>query len=113
MSIIKNEIPILEYDTDSGAVIMPDHEHLEISLPQKAVFAFLGDAVDRYAAEHNAKVVSHFISATKNYPVYILDAGGQQICLMQAPVGASAAVQILDWLMAYGVREIISDHAAF
>ena len=108
MSIIKNEIPILEYDTDSGAVIMPDHEHLEISLPQKAVFAFLGDAVDRYASEHNAKVVSHFISATKNYPVYILDASGQQICLMQAPVGASASVQILDWLMAYGVREIIS-----
>ena len=25
MSIIKNEIPILEYDTDPRAVIMPDH----------------------------------------------------------------------------------------
>ena len=27
---------------------------------------------------------------------------------MQAPVGAPAAAQILDWLIAYGVREIIS-----
>ena len=48
------------------------------------------------------------VSATKDYPVYVLDAGGQQICLMQAPVGAAAAAQIMDWLIAYGVREIIS-----
>lgn len=108
MSILKNDIPILEYDTDPLAVIMPDHEHIEMRLPKKAVFAFLRDDVDRYAQEHNATVVSHFISATKEYPVYIIDVNGQQICLMQAPVGASAAVQILDWLIAYGVQEIIS-----
>lgn len=108
MSIIKNDIPILEYDTDPLAVIMPGHEHIEMRLPKKAVFAFLRDDVDRYAQEHNATVVSRFISATKEYPVYIIDVNGQQICLMQAPVGAPAAVQILDWLIAYGVREIIS-----
>lgn len=28
--------------------------------------------------------------------------------MMQAPVGAPAAAQILDWLIAYGVREIVS-----
>lgn len=49
MSIVKNEIPILEYDTDTRAVIMPDHEHLAMKLPEKAVFAFLGGAVDKYA----------------------------------------------------------------
>lgn len=108
MSILKNEIPILEYDTDPTAVIMPDHEHIEMRLPKKAVFAFLGDAVDRYAQEHRAKVVAHFVSVTKEYPVYLLDVEGQQICLMQAPVGASAATQILDWLIGYGVSEIIS-----
>lgn len=108
MGVMKNDIPILEYDTDPVAVIMPDHEHMEMRLPKKAVFVFHGDAVNRYAKEHNATVVSHFISATKEYPVYILDVNGQQICLMQAPVGASAATQILDWLIAYGVQEIIS-----
>lgn len=108
MSIMKNDIPILEYDTNPLAVIMPDHEHIEIQLPKKAVFVFLGDIVDRYAREHNATIVSHFTSATKEYPVYILDVDGQQVCLMQAPVGAAPAAQILDWLIAYGVREIIS-----
>lgn len=108
MSVIKNDIPILEYDTDPVAVIMPHHEHIEMPLPKKAVFAFLRDDVDRYAEEHNAIVASRFMSATKEYPVYILDVNGQQICLMQAPVGAPAATQILDWLIAYGVQEIIS-----
>ena len=108
MSIIKNDIPILEYDTDPLGVIMPDHEHININLPKKAVFAFLCDDVARYAKEHNAAAVAQFVSATKEYPVYILEVEGLQICLVQAPVGASAAVQILDWLIAYGVREIIS-----
>ena len=108
MSLIKNEIPILEYDTDPCGVIAPDHEKLGIRLPEKAVFAFLGDAVDRYAGAHGAVVAARFKSVTKEYPVYVLDANGSRICLVQAPVGAAAAVQILDWLIAYGARKIIS-----
>lgn len=100
MSIVKDKIPILEYDSEPTAVIMPDHDHIQMNLPEKAVFAFLGDAVDRYAAEHKARVISHFVSATKQYPVYVIDVEGRSICLMQAPVGASAAAQILDWLIA-------------
>lgn len=113
MSIFKNEIPILEFDTDQNAVIMPDHErkspHMRnVKLPKKAVFAFLGDAVDQYAMENEGRVVSHFISMTKEYPVYVVSYKGTEICLVQAPVGASAAAQILDWLIAYGVREVVS-----
>lgn len=108
MSIIKNDIPILEFDTDSSAVIMPDHEHLGLSLPRKAVFVFLAGYVDEYAQRSGARIVSHFVSATKNYPIYILNCKGEEICLCQAPVGAAAAAQILDWLIAYGAREIIS-----
>ena len=108
MSIQKNDIPILEFDSDSKAVILPDHENLDMKLPKKAVFAFLGDAVDQYAVAHHAKIVGYFTSVTKEYPVYVVDFDDQQICLMQAPVGASAATQILDWLISYGAQEIIS-----
>lgn len=57
MSITKNEIPILEYDTDPKAVIMPDHEHLAMELPEKAVFAFLGGAADRHVCVAQPGVV--------------------------------------------------------
>lgn len=91
MSICRNEIPILEYGSDTSAVIMPDHEHIDMKLSKKAVFAFLGDTVDRYAREYGAEVASCFISATKHYPVYIIGSGQSSYCLVQAPVGATAA----------------------
>lgn len=108
MSIVKNEIPILEFDTEQTAVINPTHENLDLQLPKKCVFAFLGAYIDEYANQTNSRQVSSFISATKHYPIYITSYKGEDIVLCQAPVGAAAAVQILDWLIGYGVREIIS-----
>ncbi len=46
MRMLKNDIPMLEYDFHPAAVIMPDRENLDLKLPAKAVFAFLGEAVD-------------------------------------------------------------------
>ena len=43
--IIKNEIPILEYDDASTEVIAPNHDCEELKLPEKCLFAFLGDAI--------------------------------------------------------------------
>lgn len=108
MGIIKNEIPILEFDTDREAVLSPTHDHFDLKLPEKCVFAFLGGYMEEYAAKVGAKQVSCFVNATKNYPVYVTEYKGEKIVLCQAPVGAAAAVQLLDWLIGYGVREIIS-----
>lgn len=99
MSIIKNEIPILEFDTEQTAVISPVHENLNLVLPKKCVFAFLGEYIDEYAEKTGAQIVSYFISMTKEYPVYITTYKGEKIVLCQAPVGAAAATQILDWLI--------------
>ena len=108
MSIIKNEIPILEYDDDSTAVIMPTEENLNLILPKKAVFAFLGEHIEEYAKTHNAVQVGTFISETKKFPVYVVQYKGENVCLCQAPVGAAPAAQLMDWLMGYGVKEIIT-----
>lgn len=108
MGILKNEIPILEFDTAQTAVINPTHEELDLKLPRKCVFAFLGEYIDTYAIKTGSRRVSHFVSATKHYPVYITKYKGEEVVLCQAPVGAAPAAQILDWLIGYGVREIIS-----
>ena len=108
MSITKNEIPILEFDSEQTAVVAPTHEKLDLHLPGKCVFAFLGEYIDEYASKAKARKVSEYVSATKSYPVYITEHKGEEVVLCQAPVGAAAAAQILDWLIGYGVREIIS-----
>ena len=71
MAIIKNEIPILEFDTEQTAVLNPTHENLGLNLPKKCVFAFLGAYIDEYASKSDTKQVSTFESATKHYPIYI------------------------------------------
>ena len=106
--IIKNDIPILEFDTDRDAVLSPDHDALPIHLPERCVFAFLGDYIYEYAREHNGKYLGEFESATKPFPVYEIEYKGERICLCQAAVGASASAMLLDWLIAYGARKIIS-----
>ena len=106
--IQKHEIPILEFDTEQTAVINPSHEKLDLKLPEKCVFAFLGEHITEYASKAEAVKVSEFLSMTKRYPIYVLRYKGKEITLCEAPVGSAASAQILDWLIGYGVREIIS-----
>lgn len=106
--IQKHEIPILEFDDNPQAVIMPTHEGLDLHLPEKCVYAFLGDEIDRFSKTVGAEQVATFVSATKAYPVYVLEHQGEKLCLAQAPVGSAPAAQFMDWLIGYGVRKIIS-----
>lgn len=63
-------LPILEYDSDKSAVLMPKHDNISVQLPSKAVFAFLGDEIDQYALSRKATIVANFESATKKYPMF-------------------------------------------
>lgn len=106
--IYKHEIPILEFDDNPQAVIMPTHEDLDLNLPARCVYAFLEEEIERYANAVGAEKVGEFVSATKTYPVYVMTYNGEEVCLAQAPVGSAAAAQFLDWLIGYGVKQIIS-----
>ena len=106
--IHKHEIPILEFDDNPQAVIMPTHEDLDLNLPARCVYAFLEEEIERYANAIGAEKVGEFVSATKTYPVYVIEYQGEDICLAQAPVGSAAAAQFMDWLIGYGVKQIIS-----
>lgn len=106
--IHKHDIPILEFDDNPRAVIMPTHEGIDVHLPEKCVYAFLEDEIDCFAKVVGAKQVATFVSATKTYPVYVMEYQGEEVCLAQAPVGSAAATQFLDWLIGYGAKKIIS-----
>ena len=106
--IQKHAIPILEFDDNPQAVLMPTHEGLDLKLPKKCIYAFLEEEIDRYAQEVGADRIGEFVSATKTYPVYVVNYKGEEICLAQAPVGSAPAAQFMDWLIGYGVEQIIS-----
>ena len=106
--IQKHDLPILEYDFDSIEVIRPNHGAEQLILPEKCVFGFLGDVIDDYAFEMDAVIAEHFETITKSYPVYIVQQNGLEFCLCQAPLGAAAAAQLLDFLISCGCKKIIA-----
>lgn len=106
--IDKNSIPILEYDDSSKEVIAPDHGAESLKLPEKLIFAFLGETVDAHARKHHADVIEKFETVTKTYPIYVICDDGIEYTLVQAPLGGSAAAQILDSLIAFGCKKIIA-----
>ncbi len=108
MALYKHEIPILEYDDSQTSVIMPTHQELGFTLPEKFIYAFLGEVTSHYAKKQGLVPVAQFVSETKIYPIYVTEHNGEQIGLCQAPVGAAAAAQILDWLIGYGAKKVLA-----
>ena len=106
--ITKNEIPILEYDDSSLEVIAPDHDCEGLKLPEKCLFAFLGDVVNSYAQEHGAEVVEEFITVSHTIKIYVLHEEKEDICLIQSLIGAPAATQTIDTLVSLGCNKIIA-----
>jgi hypothetical protein len=51
MPLLKHEYPILEYETEITAILMPRVKG-EINLPPKCVYGFLGDYIEKFASEH-------------------------------------------------------------
>ena len=89
--MITNKIPILEYDSTSPEVIAPNHDAADLKLPEKCLFAFLGDVVHQYAKERQAKVVKELITVSHKIKVYVLHEEDEDICLVQSLIGALAA----------------------
>ncbi|MCL2775774.1 MAG: nucleoside phosphorylase [Oscillospiraceae bacterium] len=107
MPVIKHEYPVLEYDTEKTAVVMPNRKN-KFQLPSKCVYGFLGDSVEKFALEHNLDVIAEYRSMMKMHFVYKTVKDGMEIVICSAPLGAPAATAILDWLICHGVNEIIA-----
>jgi len=106
--ITKNEIPILEYDNFSPEVIKPNHSCEELKLPEKCVYAFLGECVDDFASENNAKIAEEFENCNRITNIYVVEYKGQEVCLVRPNIGSPAAAQLLDMLIACGCKKIIA-----
>lgn len=107
MALIKNEIPIMEYDTEKTAVLMPGHSW-DYHFAEKAVLLFMGPEIDEYVAAHDCEVVGRFECVTKIFFVYETEIDNQRISFVQVPLGGAGAVQIMEQMIAGGARKLIA-----
>lgn len=107
MALVKNKLPILEYDTEQKAVIMPGH-HSDYKFPERAVMLFMEPEIADFVVENECEIVGKFVSVTKEFYVYKTEINHVDISFVQAPLGGAGAVQIMEQLIAGGVTKIIA-----
>ncbi len=107
MPLIKNEIPILEYDTEMQAVLMPGHAG-NYRFTERAVLLFMEPEIDAYATAHQCRITGTFECVTKTFHAYQTKRGGREITFLQVPLGGSGAVQIMEQVIAAGAGKIIA-----
>lgn len=97
-----------EYDKSPG-IISPDFEKMDLHLPKRAVFAFLGEKrIERFVLARGGEKAGTFVSLTKDFPLWMIKADKEELCILQAPAGALAAVLLLERLYAYGVEKVVA-----
>lgn len=69
---------------------------------------FMETGVDDYALENDCEIIGQFITVTKLFPVYKTNHNGVDLAVCQAPLGGAAATQIMEQLIAGGVKKIIA-----
>lgn len=107
MALVKNELPILEYDTEQKAVIMPGH-HSDFKFPERAVMLFMEPEIHDFVLENECEIVGKFVSVTKVFSVYKTKKNHADIAFVQAPLGGAGAVQVMEQLIAGGATKIIA-----
>ncbi len=105
--IQKNEYPILEYDPDSPEILKAGGRLKDLKLPEKCVYAFLGDTVYEFAEQYGAVQCGTIFSITREFPIWTLEYKGEEIALFAAPVGSAEASMNLDCMIARGAGKIV------
>ncbi len=107
MALVRNDVPILEYDTDRRVLLTPNRKE-GYRFPPRAVMMFHWQAVERLAGARACPVLGTFVNITRDAPVFAVEQGGTQICLCAAPLGSAAAVQMMEFLIACGCDRIVA-----
>jgi len=107
MSIIKNEFPILEYDTSKKAIIEPNRKNKNHFL-EYCVMTFFKEVLDNYLQNNKYSIIGEYRSEMKSFPIYKVKYGNMNICLIQAVVGSSSIAMMTDFLIGGGVKNIIT-----
>ncbi|WP_054678054.1 hypothetical protein [Lacticaseibacillus sharpeae] len=102
------DLTLLNYDGNPDAVINPFRDEGFV-FPDRMLFAFITEEnVARFVAQYPHTVSGTFETVSNVFTVYTLNVEGTDIGICRAPLGAAAAVQLLEFLIAYGAKHIIA-----
>lgn len=105
LMIIENDFPILEYSTESTAIINPDKS--EEPFPRLCVMTFFRDVLAAFTEKYSGEIIGTYCSEMKEFHAYRLTYKDVQICMIQAVVGSGSIAMMTDWLFGKGVEVLL------
>jgi uridine phosphorylase len=97
--------PLFEFDPERNALINPRHHPTEGGFPTAAVISWFGDVVR--SRQTGLPVVHRVPYEHGAHPIAIVEHERGRVALVNAPVGAPAAVAVIERLAALGAANII------
>ncbi|WP_125606937.1 nucleoside phosphorylase [Lapidilactobacillus bayanensis] len=103
-----NFLPITNYDSSSKAVINPFRNE-GYHFPDKMLLAFVTPEVIReFKQQYNVEELATFPMFSGAIQVFQVNWHGETVGVCPAVLGAPAAAQIMEFLIAYGAKQIIA-----
>ncbi len=97
-----------EFDKDINAVINPEAlVKRSQDFPKTCVAYFSKKIIEEIVEVYHPQEIEKLANAVKVFPIYRINVKGEDIAVMQAPVGAPASVMIMEELGALGAKNFI------
>ncbi len=104
---MKRDFPILEFDPATEAVLNPRVKKGR-TLPDRAVFCFFREVVEKFAREKNARTAHRITWEHGTHKIYETEWNGRPIAFLQPGVGAPMSAGLMEELIPYGVRTFVA-----
>ena len=106
MAISRNDCPLLEFCTDGRLYQNP--ETAEKTLPRLCLVTYFEDLLEAFIERYGAEQIEIYPTEVQEYPVYLAQVEGYEVCATLGCSGASAAARQADFLYGHGAQTIIS-----
>jgi uridine phosphorylase len=105
---LEQNYPILEFDPDRGAILMPTGTKLSKPCPPRAVVCFFLDVLSGWVKEGRLEQIGFLRSEAGDHPLYQLQAGEECVLVFHPSVGAPLATGLLEESIAMGVKAVVA-----
>ncbi|MEM7125576.1 MAG: nucleoside phosphorylase [Chloroflexota bacterium] len=106
---MRQEFPILEYDSDPHGIIDIDLEEDALpGMPEHCVICFFRDVFERFSEQGIITPLKTLRTEMGDHPVYLHSVGERQVALLHQGVGAPLASSLVEEMIALGGRKFIA-----
>ena len=106
--IIKNKIPILEFDKSIPAVIEPSKIFKKKNIPEHTVLCFFNEVIGKLIEDGKAKLITTLQTSFGRHPVYEFEFYHQKVTVFHPGLGAPLCAGLLEEIIALGCRKFIA-----